>query len=580
MPARSVWDSSHSPAEAWASGSWSLELRDDELADVRFDGRRVLRSIRAVVRDRDWNTAAFAIDGVSAEDSLLEVRVSTTELGADIRGAVRVIALGDTLEVTFDAVSATEFLTNRTGLVVLHPHQLAGSALAVVHANGESEQTVFPAKISPHQPVFDIASLAWRDDGLGVAVQFEGDVFEMEDQRNWSDASFKTYSRPLGLPFPYALSAGERVLQRVTVSVTEQAAPRRSGDPDRITLLPAGPFPAIGVGASTAPDPAPESLEPSGSVLLVELDLRTPTWIAALERAATAGLPLDVRVVLPDGDPTTVLLDLASRLRAAGAIRVAAFDPVLHVTDAAAAAALRQALARADVELPILGGTRSHFTELNRERDRVPDDVDGIVFATTPLFHTVGTEQLVESLAVQRLIARQAVAGAADRDVVVGPVTLRARFNNVATEPELRPTRLDLRDGYGAAFTGAADPRQSAPELAAWTVASAAALAVPGVSALYFFEEWGARGIRSSSGEPLPVAQAVRALAELEGGELLWGDSPDGLVWALGSRKPEGDILLVANVDRRARGIAVEIGEVRTTIEVPALTCVARVLGS
>ena len=37
----------------------------------------------------------------------------------------------------------------------------------------------------------------------------EGDTFEMEDQRNWSDASYKTYVRPLALPWPYVLPAGK-----------------------------------------------------------------------------------------------------------------------------------------------------------------------------------------------------------------------------------------------------------------------------------------------------------------------------------------------------------------------------------
>jgi hypothetical protein len=30
----------------------------------------------------------------------------------------------------------------------------------------------------------------------------EGDAWEMEDHRNWLDASFKTYVRPLALPYP------------------------------------------------------------------------------------------------------------------------------------------------------------------------------------------------------------------------------------------------------------------------------------------------------------------------------------------------------------------------------------------
>ena len=92
---------------------------------------------------------------------------------------------------------------------------------------------------------------------------------------------------------------------------------------------------------------------------------------------------------------------------------------------------------------------------------------------------------------MQRIIAMQAVGLAASRPVHIGPVTLRPRYNDVATSPQPLPTRSDLAEGYGAEFTGAADPRQSLPELAAWTVASAAALAVPGVASVAYFEEWG-----------------------------------------------------------------------------------------
>mgnify|MGYP006195238293 CR=1 FL=1 len=46
-----------------------------------------------------------------------------------------------------------------------------------------------------------------------------GDVFEMEDQRNWTDASYKTYVRPLALPWPYTLEAGTELEQAVTPSL-------------------------------------------------------------------------------------------------------------------------------------------------------------------------------------------------------------------------------------------------------------------------------------------------------------------------------------------------------------------------
>jgi hypothetical protein len=563
-----AWDSSHAPSREWRGGPWSIELRDDELADIEYRGRRVLRSIRAVVRDRNWATAALIVDRIRETDSTITLHVRSEGLGSSFAGVVRAEARGDELRIICDLESTEAFQTNRTGLVVLHPHELAGTDLAVTHAGGRAEQTRFPKAISPHQPVFDIARLAWHDDGLAVDVRFTGDVFEMEDQRNWSDASFKTYSRPLGLPFPYSVRAGERVVQEVSIRVAETAAATPIATDARIALRRGGPFPETLVGASTAPDPAPAA-SPIGQGIVVELDLGSTNWRAALERASATRQPLDVRAILSPGNDSA-LRDLARALRGARLLRIATFDSALHVTDAAAAAALRDALADAGVVAPVIGGARSHFTEYNRERARIPDDLDGIVIATTPLFHALGTEQLVESVAVQRVIALQTVATAGGAPVHVGPVALRPRFNNVATAPEPGPTRSDLADGYGAEFTGAVDPRQSSPELAAWTIASAAALAVPGVGSIAWFEEWGPRGIRTADGQDLPVAAAVAALDELSGATLLWGDSPDGLVWAIGGSRGASGTVLLANLDDRDRDVTLAMDAATRPVSVPA----------
>ena len=52
----------------------------------------------------------------------------------------------------------------------------------------------------------------------------EGDTFEMEDQRNWTDASYKTYVRPLALPWPYLIAKGETIDQKVTLIVSGSAS--------------------------------------------------------------------------------------------------------------------------------------------------------------------------------------------------------------------------------------------------------------------------------------------------------------------------------------------------------------------
>ncbi|MGN6219735.1 MAG: hypothetical protein ACTHNQ_09535 [Microbacterium sp.] len=557
-------------ARRWRSGRWSLEVRGDEFADLACDGRVVLRSVRAVVRDRNWDTASLVVDRVDASDLALTLHVHSTGLDSDLRGIVRAEARGGRLRVLTDLECLTPFLTNRTGLVVLHPPALAGAPLRVTHPDGGVEASRYPSRISAHQPAFDISGIAWSHDGLDITVRFDGDVFEMEDQRNWTDASYKTYSRPLALPFPYPLAAGERVVQAIDVEVAGTPVAVVPDGATRIRLAEGPALPQIAVSAATAPDPAPEAPVTAAAVM-VELDLATRNWRAALTRAAASGSPLDVRFVLADDDPA-LIHEGARTLRGLPVVRATAFwptGPARHVSDIEAIALLREALHDAGVETDVVGGARSHFTELNREHHRLPRGLDGIVFSSTPLFHSLSTAQLVESLPIQRLVAAQAVEIAGGLPVHIGPISLRPHFNDVATTAPPVPTHDDLRDGYGSALTPAADPRQGSPELAAWTVASAAALAVPGVATLAYFEEWGGRGLRAADGRPLPVLDAVAALAAIAGEPGLRGDSPDGLVWAIGALTAGDSTVLVANLDRGPRSVEVELPDGATrSIEV------------
>ncbi len=46
-----------------------------------------------------------------------------------------------------------------------------------------------------------------------------GDTFEMEDQRQWNDASFKTYVRSLELPWPYTVPKNTPLEQAIKLTV-------------------------------------------------------------------------------------------------------------------------------------------------------------------------------------------------------------------------------------------------------------------------------------------------------------------------------------------------------------------------
>ena len=95
--------------------------------------------------------------------------------------------------------------------------------MEVEHVDGSKERAEFPSRISAYQPFFAVRALKHEfAPGAFVTARLEGDTFEMEDQRNWSDASFKTYVRPIGLPWPYELKAGQQLEQRVSLTIEGQ----------------------------------------------------------------------------------------------------------------------------------------------------------------------------------------------------------------------------------------------------------------------------------------------------------------------------------------------------------------------
>lgn len=535
-------------------GPWSASLRGAELDDIAFDGELVLRSVRFVVRDQDWTTLPVIVDAVERTTGGLQLRGRVGSDGGDVMVWTLGIELGaSTLSATVRAEVTTAFRRARVGLIVLQSPSLAGTRIVVGHPEGSTTTTVLPEQVSPHQPAIRIASLSWTGERVATRVDLSGDVFEMEDQRNWTDASFKTYSTPLSLPFPVALTVGDVVEQRVQLTCSRAEAGDGPDDPlaaalalgveseaDRVAA--ADPvsvevrfgaaldsvLPAISTGVSTDADGgrAGAEIPPSIGAVLVELDPTRPEWSAILDRAVRQadGRPLDVRLVLGAGVEAEPVL---ARLRddALPVARIGVFHRRTHLSESALLAAVAAVLdaiwpesARSPRPL-IVGGTRAHFTELNRNHARLERWTGPLAFSVTPFMHDRGGHQLVESLGMQAVVVTDAVRIADGRPLHIGPVTLGARYNAVATSASVgAEIDEDLRDGFGAEHvTGATDERQSAEALGAWVVGSVAALAVPGVESLSYFEATGPRGVVAADGTLTGAGRALGWLAELSG---------------------------------------------------------------
>ncbi|RWP70366.1 MAG: hypothetical protein EOR09_27270, partial [Mesorhizobium sp.] len=206
------------------AGALTADFANGNLRTIRHGGIEVLRAIAYIVRDRDWGTYEPALTDLVIDQGsdTFTVSYSASYVGPegsrlDFRATIEGSADG---QLVFDvsALPESDFETNRCGFCILHPIAgLAGSPVTVEHTDGSVVATKLPDLIDPWQPFKDLRAITHEvRPGVTAECRMEGDAFEMEDQRNWSDASYKTYVRPLALPWPYILPAGEMLRQTVS----------------------------------------------------------------------------------------------------------------------------------------------------------------------------------------------------------------------------------------------------------------------------------------------------------------------------------------------------------------------------
>ena len=207
------------------AGPLSLVLDGGDLRYVRAGRHEIIRRLYVAVRDRDWDTIPATLSSVqiAAAADTFRVEYDAEHRQNDIDLVWHATIEGDaagTIRFHMAGFARSTFLRNRIGFCVLHPMDCAGQPCVVEHTDGSREDGSFPSLISPHQVFRDMRAISHQvTPDLWAQVRMEGDVFEMEDQRNWTDGSYKTYCTPLDLPFPVAVAAGTRMEQHVTITL-------------------------------------------------------------------------------------------------------------------------------------------------------------------------------------------------------------------------------------------------------------------------------------------------------------------------------------------------------------------------
>ena len=524
------------------AGRLSAELEGGNLRYVRFDGEEVIRAVSFLVRDRAWATCIPTMRDLRVEEGEDGFAVS---YGADVedRGArlsytARISGRTDgTLAFEAEARAETDFVTCRTGFVVLHPLEgVAGCPAEIEHVDGAPEQGSFPRLIDPVQPMFALRALTHRTPGgVRVTCRMEGEAFEMEDQRNWTDASFKTYVRPLSKPWPFTLRAGEVLRQAVIVTCSGAAAPA-ARDGDGVVQVAIGPeigwMPEIALGCT--PEEAelalarPDLLIESGVRRLVcRLDPAQGHDAEALRLyrrlAGQAGVAVELQLVVASQDDAAGEIEAAARaVREAGleleAVMVSPLPDLKSTTPGQPwppcppLDAVYRAAHEAFPGVKLGGGMFSYFTELNRKRP--PRELlDFVTFSTCPIVHAGDDRSVMESLEALPYVAESARAIAGPLPYRVGPSGIGMRDNPYG--PAGLPNPRLIRQ----AMSGH-DPRQAGLLNAAWTLGYVARFAAGGAERVAMSAPLGSFGIVEESGAVRPVFHVLRGLAGLGGGVL------------------------------------------------------------
>lgn len=567
------------PTNNWkelCAGPLRMRFENGDLRYIKWGEHEILRRIYAAVRDRNWDTIPAQICNLecSIQEDSFQISYEATHREREIdfvwRGEITGDAAG-TIRFTFDGEARSTFLRNRIGFCVLHSAELAGQSCRARYANGSEYTTAFPELVAAEQPVealHDLSAITHEiAPGVWAEVSFSGDLFEMEDQRNWIDASYKTFCTPLRLPFPLEIAAGTRIRQTVELRLLGDATTLRaesaqvtqpepsillSRTEQRFTLPPLG----LGLGPHLLSAREIEQLAKlKPAHLRVDLKLAEASAFELLARANLTAqqlsAPLEIALFLSQ-NAEAELQTFVQWLRQQQP-RVARW--LIFDTGAKASSARSLQLARECLQefgAPLGGGTNADFYQLNQFRPPA-DLMDFVAFSMNPQTHAFDDTSLVETLTVIPEPVRSARHYFNHLPVVISPVTFKPRFNAVATgaiaeAADKLPANVDVRQ---LSLFGAA-----------WTLGAIKRLAESEAASVTLFETTGWRGVlETEAGSPLPqqfpslpgavfpLYHVLADVAEFAGGEMIGMQSGDPLkVEALLLEHGERRSLLLANL--------------------------------
>ncbi|WP_167859617.1 hypothetical protein [Paenibacillus cymbidii] len=521
------------------AGRLTLCLENGALRYIQAGEYELIRSIYVAVRDRNWSTIVPKLSDIHIEDKGdgFEINFTAEHRMDEIEFVWKGGIVGNpdsSIRFGMNGRAEHSFWYNRIGFCVLHPAGQAGLPLEVETESGIIEGK-FPCFISPNNPFSDMKAMRLTlPNGSQTEIKFEGELFEMEDQRNWTDASFKTFCTPLRIPYPVEMCAGQIVEQAIELRLTQrsqaQAVEQGAAEPDfsqpavTVGSLESGRLPQLG---TTLPHPFRFLATPDQvwgrldalrlSYLRAIVSLTSPDWRDVLVEinlaAKRLGMGLEIELLADEGGwEIRSFVDEIVKAEIP-IVRVLVFPATSYESTRELLQAVARARDAAQLRFAIGGGTRVNFAEFNR-MELPLDCMDVAAYTISPQVHTFDLASITETLTAQRATVESARQLTAGKPLSVGPVLWKQRLNPYATN-EADKRRLENSDHQ-------VDARQYSLFGAGWTLGSLTQLTTAETDYASYYQISGPLGIMEQDGRHVyPLYHILEKISSFATGSLI-----------------------------------------------------------
>jgi hypothetical protein len=481
---------------------FTVDIARAAIRNVTYQGVQIIDLLYTAIRPWDWSTLDpdehSEVVQIVGENCV----VTITDLFASSMQGKTVLTLQPNGKFTVDyqLTGLGKFEINRWGVCFcLHTGDWMGSK---VNASGNSYTLL--KEISPQRVIEGVTQGLFpasndmqfiAPDGRSLKVISTGKILEAEDQRNWTDNTYKIYSGSLAEPRPFTIEKDVTWEQQIEFEV---AVPTGSIiDGAKIVARDIPSLPRIGLQFNT------ESLLPiddlEKALFILDIDhIRINEESLTAQKIATvnkSGLTLETALLSSHQGA-----DLAREVEHLSARVPAGSRLLIHREGREIVQA--EDLPKNNSLNSYISGSDAYLVDLHRNKYNFGDSVS---YSMVPTVHSADLETTFKTLYTQRESIEFAKKFVAPQ-VSISPITFSTRGN-----PEtghLRDNRINF-----------AQPEMALQiknlSSAAWTLGSIFALASAGAYSGTWHELFGDYGVIFSEGSAIKFSPTFHALAAL-----------------------------------------------------------------